>query len=186
MPKKIHPLTIVLFAAFGVAQLPAQLSDPIATDRRSDEPQQMVVNYGEEQEISVGINGGVMDPVGLVPEQVATMTITFPRSWAGMPVTLGRLDGGVVDVPTYGASASVEILPVEGLDAGIPLYRVPVDGAFQFTFQSDATSGVYRVMMSVGTTEYLLRFYAGPSRLDVGGVPAQTPAPPVTTTPPPN
>jgi hypothetical protein len=96
MPKKIHLLTTVLFAAFGVAQLPAQLSDPIATDRPSDEPQQMVVNYGEDQETSVGINGGVMDPVGLLPDQVATMTVTFPSSWAGMPVTLGRLDGGVV------------------------------------------------------------------------------------------
>ena len=186
MPKKILVLTIALFAAFGVTQLPAEsLDDPIAADRPIDEPQEMTVDYGEDQVSSVSINSGVMDPVGLLPDQVATVTLAFPRSWAGMPVTLGRLDGGEIDVPTTAASGSVEKLPAEGLDEAIPLYRIPFGGAFQFSFQAGATRGLYRVMMSVGTTEYLLRFYAGPSRLDVGAVPARPPEPQPTTTPPP-
>jgi hypothetical protein len=185
MLKNIRLLTIAMFAAFAAAQLPAQSPDSIVTDRLSDEPQQMTVDYGEEQVTSVDINGRVMEPVGLLSDQVATMTITFPSSWAGMAVTLGRLDGGVIDVPTTAASGSVQILPREELDEGIPLYRVPAGGAFQFSFQAGATLGLYRVMMSVGSTEYLLRFYAGTPRSDSldNPLPIYTPAP--STTPPP-
>ena len=166
-----------------VRPIPTPLpTPPPAPVINPDESIPVVVDYGEGKEVRVGIYGGVMEPVGFLPEQVAKVTLTFPTSWAGAPVTVGRLDGGVVGVPTSAASGIVPSLPNE-VTLTVP---IPIGGAFQFNFQAGRTHGLYRVMVSVGNTDYLLRFYVGTpaSGASVPELPTFTPAPPPSTPPP--
>jgi hypothetical protein len=107
----------------------------------------VVINYGQGQEARVSINRGLMEPVGLLPNQAVTVTLFFPSSKAGAPVAISLYDGGQINPPGS--------LPVT-----VQVHAVPATGLVQFNFQADRTPGLYRVLLSVGGNDYLLRFYA--------------------------
>jgi len=86
-------------------------------------------------------------------------------------VNLGLYDGGQVGVV---APPETRIVPLNAI------LKVATDGTVQFNFQAGRTHGLYRVLMNVGSGQYLLRFYAGtPSKVQL---PLPTPYP----TPTPN
>ena len=134
----------------GTIITPPQTPSPI-----SDESLPVVIDYGQGETTRVSINGGMMEPVGVLPTQSLTVTISFPVSRAGAQVSLGLYDGGQVGVV---APPRTTIIPVNGA------LVVATDGTAQFNFQAGRTLGLYRVLMTVGGSQYLLRFYAGTPR----------------------
>ena len=126
----------------------------------------VVVNYGQGEQTRVSIYRGMMEPVGVLPNQVVTVTISFPTSMAGAPVKLGLYDGGAAGpAPLPGQDIFTISSPP------LPIPPVPVNGSLQFNFQAGRTLGLYRVLLNVGSAQYLLRFYAGWPR------PLSTPVP---------
>ena len=127
----------------------------------------VVINYGQGEATRVSINRGVMEPVGVLPTQSVTVTVSFPVSRAGAQVNLGLYDGGQV---------GVEARPSTPIIALTAILIVATDGTVRFNFQAGRTLGLYRVLMTVGSGQYLLRFYAGsPNKVQV---PLPTPPPP--------
>jgi hypothetical protein len=124
----------------------------------------VVINYGQGETTRVSIYRGMMEPVGVLPNQGVTVTVSLPISRAGAQVSLGLCDGGQVGVV---APPRTTIIPLNGVLA------VGTDGTVQFNFQAGRTLGLYRVLMNVGSGQYLLRFYAGWPK----GLPTPVPTP---------
>jgi hypothetical protein len=141
--------------AIAIPPLPTPLPTPSAPPLpppsvNPDESLPVVINYGQGQEARATIYRSLMEPVGLHPNQAVTVTLFCSPNKADLPVTLGLYDGGQV-----GAAA----LPGSGMITLGPL-RVPAGGALQFNFQTDHTPGLYRVLVTIGGSQYLLQFYA--------------------------
>jgi hypothetical protein len=138
---------------------PVPTANPaVAVGVNPDESFPVVINYGEGQETRVQIYRGVMEPVGLRPNQVVTVTVSLPTTMAGEHVKLGLYDGGAAGP----AADPLNTITIGNL--GVPIPDVSVSGSLQFNFQTDRTLGLYRVLMTVGSRQYLLQFYAGPPR----------------------
>jgi len=128
----------------------------------------VVINHGQGQETRVNVYRGVMQPVGLLPNQSVTVTLLFPASRAGTPVVAGLYDGGQVGAV---APPGTPISPVNAV-------VVATDGTLQFNFQPDQTSGLYRVLVTAGSSQYLLQFYAvKPGTAPRGPIPEPRPVP---------
>jgi hypothetical protein len=100
-------------------------------------PIEMVVTGGTTEGVETS-HHGMMDLVGLRPNEQIAVTLNVPTSWGGNPVGIAPLDGGVV------APEGVE---VKG------------DGSVNFTFEGGDTPGLYRVLVTIGGDEYQLQFY---------------------------
>src|ERR1044071_1179942 len=84
-------------------------------------------------------HSGIIDPVGLRANELATITLSVPVSWASYPVGIAPLDGG-------------EVLGAENLLVG-------PSGTVAFGFKGGITPGLYRVVVIIGGERYHLRFY---------------------------
>jgi hypothetical protein len=130
----------------------------------ADESLPVVINYGQGETTRVSIYGGMMEPVGVLPNQSVTVTVSLPINRAGSQVSLGLYDGGQVGVV---APPRTSIIALNAI------LTVATDGTVQFNFQAGRTLGLYRVQMNVGNGQYLLRFYAGWPK----GLPTPVPTP---------
>jgi hypothetical protein len=138
-------------------------------------------------ETRVQIYHNIMEPVGVLPSQSVTVTLFLTSNLPGTLVKLGLYDGGQV------GKAAPPNTPIIAVNAVL----VAADRSVRFNFQGGRTLGLYRVLLTVGPSQYLLQFYAGvpravnPLATPTPGVsPPPTPAPittpPPVTTPPPN
>jgi len=84
-------------------------------------------------------HSGIIDPVGLRPDEQATITLIAPVAWANFPVGIAPLDGG-------------EVFGYENL-------HVATGGAFSFGFKPGITTGLYRVVVTIGGEPYQLQLY---------------------------
>lgn len=62
------------------------------------EPLQMIVDYGQAHLNPRETHHGVMEPIGLPANQKVAITLRFLKKRAGSAVTIGRLDGGEIDL----------------------------------------------------------------------------------------
>jgi hypothetical protein len=140
----------------------------------------VVISYGQNQETRVQVYRGLMEPAGVPTEQSVTVTLLLSSSYAGQIVKLGLYDGGQVGAVTVPGGDIVTFR-----DPGVGLPVVSLDGSVQFNFKAGVTFGLYRVLVTVGPTQFLLQFYAVRPR--PVGEPVVLPTPPQpqpTTTPP--
>ena len=130
-----------------------------------DELIPVVIHYGEGQETRASVHRGVLAPVGLLQNQLVNVTLLLPPTRAGEPVTFGLYDGGQLSVP-----GRIEI------NDGILPTNVSVDGTVRFNFKAGRILGLYRLLVAVGPSHYLLQFYAVP-RATGNPLPVPTPTP---------
>lgn len=128
----------------------------------------VIIQYAEGPEARTRIYRDVMDPVGLLKNQVVTVTLQFPPSKAGELVHFGLYDGGLIGAPDLPGS---EIIPIS-----INAQAVPGTGTVRFNFKAGKILGLYRLQVTVGPSQYLLQFYAV-QRATGGPLPAITPTP---------
>jgi hypothetical protein len=158
---------------------PLILVDPLPTPSvNPDESIPVVISYGQNQETRARVYRGVMDPVGMRPNQIVTVTLLLPKSVAGMDVALGLYDGGQI------GQAAVPNTSIIALTA---LLHAAADGTVQFNFQAGQTLGLYRLQLTVGPFQSLLQFYVGRPRSTSGPTPLPSPSvnPPPLPTPSP-
>jgi hypothetical protein len=139
MPNKIRGLTPLLLAAVGFGQLATPSSAPGAGDPPNEEPLQMIVDYGQSQLNRRETHHGVMETVGVPANLSVTITLRFLKKRAGAPVTIGRLDGGEIDLAGPVTIAS--------------------DGTVLFHFSAGGLPGLYRLMVD-GPEHYEIALYA--------------------------
>lgn len=92
-------------------------------------------------------HSGILDPVGLRPNERATITLSVPDNWANYPVGIAPLDGG-------------EVFGFENL-------QVTAGGTARFGFKPGNTPGLYRVVVTIGGERYQLQLYL-PRPSDLG------------------
>jgi hypothetical protein len=136
---KTLPLVALLAVVVSATdQLNAQALPP-AADAALEEPLQMIVDYGQANPRPRVTLRGVMEPAGLPANQQVTITLQFLRKRAGSAVTIGRLDGGEIDLAG----------PV----------TVSSDGSVRFHFSAGGTPGLYRLLVQ-GSQQYEISLYA--------------------------
>lgn len=157
--------------------LPSATPD-LSPARNPDESIPVVIHYGEGQEARATVYRGVMDPVGMPPGQVVTVTLLLAASKAGLPVRFGLYDGGQI-----GAAG----LPEQDIFTLSNIPVVSVDGTVVFKFKAGRILGLYRLLLTIGPDQYLLQFYATKPRSSVGLTPLPSPSvnPPPLPTPSP-
>jgi len=144
-----------------------------ARNLNSDEVIPVVIHYGEGQETRATVHRGVMAPVGLLQNQIVTVTLLLPTR-AGEPVILGLYDGGQIGAAVLPGSENISLSNL----------AVPDTGTVRFNFQAGRLLGLYRLLVTIGPGQYLLQFYAGRPRDGSLPIPTPTPpGPPVTPTP---
>jgi hypothetical protein len=142
-----------LAAVFAVIYFPAEKVSAQAQDwNRYSTPIDMVVNAGTNHERWETSHFGIMEPVGLRPNEQIAITLIVSSTHAGYPVGLAPLDGGA-------------IVGAEGL-------IVAGDGTIGFTFQGGNVPGLYRVVATIGSEQYQLRLHvAHPQDMPAGNCP---------------
>ena len=135
---KTLSLLILLPLSFGMPQVNGQTLPP-AADTHAEEPLQMIVDYGQGNLKRRVTHGGVMEPIGVPANQQVAITLQFLRKRAGRAVTIGRLDGGEIDL--QGPAT------------------ISADGSVLFHFQAGAAPGVYRLLVQ-GPEQYQISLYA--------------------------
>lgn len=103
------------------------------------EPLQMIVDYGQAQLNPRETHHGLMEPVGFPANRQVAITLRFLKKRAGSAVTIGRLDGGEIDLQGPVTIAS--------------------DGSVLFHFSAGGVPGRYRLLVQ-GPEQYELSFYA--------------------------
>jgi hypothetical protein len=136
---KTLPLLALLPVFFGAAAPVNAQALPPAADAHAEEPLQMIVVYGLGQPKHRESHHGVMEPVGLPANQPVAITLQFLRTRAGSAVTIGRLDGGEIDLAG----------PV----------TISSDGRILFHFQAGGVPGLYRLLVQ-GSQQYQISLYA--------------------------
>jgi hypothetical protein len=126
-------------SCFGISHGFAQDTSFGGLGPKSEEPLQMVIDYGVGSAKHRESHHGVFDPVQLAVGQPVAITLQFLRKRAGDAVTIVPLDGGQIDLQAPATIAA--------------------DGTVTFHFQIDSTPGLYRLMIA-GTGQYQLSLYA--------------------------
>lgn len=85
-------------------------------------------------------HGGILDPIPIRRAEQTGIHLVVPISAANSDVGIAPIDGGQVFAP-------------QGLQVGN-------DGSVNFAFSAE-TSGLYRVIITIGGEQYLTKFYAG-------------------------
>jgi len=118
----------VLIAAFATIFLPAvtQAQD----GNRHSTTIGMVADYDGTGPTERTSRFGILEPLGLGPNQQVPITLNVPRDWQDYPVGIAPLDGG-------------EIIASKDL-------HVERDGTIAFAFQGGETPGLYRVLVFIG------------------------------------
>ena len=177
--------SISLLASTGMAQLiihtpaptplpstpptlpsPSPAAQPISA---TDEILPVVIAYGEGAEARVQITRGIMEPVGVPPNQPVTVTLYLTSGIPGSPVEVGLYDGGQISPAVSQAVSLPNPAPVGTPPTGDvitvdPTVAAPIlvlaDGSVRFNFRSGLTLGLYRTLVTIGPKQYLLQFYA--------------------------
>ena len=103
-------------------------------------------------EIQRTSHSGIMDPIGLRPNQQIAIALNVSSNRANYPVGIAPLDGG-------------EVFASENL-------HVASDGTVGFTFQGGNTPGLYRVVVTIGSEQYELQLYVvKPDVVESGCIP---------------
>lgn len=84
------------------------------------------VDFGNDVVFQPAKHGTNFDPLGLLPQQTLTITVTFPTAMAGQAILAEPLDGGSLP------------LPEGGLVVG-------ADGTVVFQFQASGSPGACRI-----------------------------------------
>lgn len=158
----------------------------------TDEILPVVITYGDGTETRVQITRGIMEPVGIPPNQAVTVTLYLASGIPGSPVQVGLYDGGQISPAVSPPNpAPVQTPPTGGGITVDPTLAAPIlvlaDGSVRFNFQSGRTLGLYRTLVIIGPKQYLLQLYAVRPRPSSGlpPLPAVTPNPTPYSTPPP-
>jgi hypothetical protein len=136
---------LALFAAalisicLGILDVFAQAAPFGGLGPKSEEPLQMVIDYGVGQPKHRESHHGLLEPVGLAVGQPVQVTLRFLRKNAGGIITLSPLDGGQIDLQGPITIAS--------------------DGSVVFQYQSGSVPGLYRLAIT-GAQQYQISFYA--------------------------
>jgi hypothetical protein len=159
------PFCSVYLAAFAIAFLPlprvsAQLAEIIEEDSL-----QLAINYGGEDERRLSSHKGVIEPLGLVYNQLQPVTLLCSEDKAGQTVTLSPLDGGVEIIVNGIATAT---------DSRATLLSVANDGTADFVLKGPLP-GTYRILVTIGADQYELQFHVRRFSPDTG--PFSTPPP---------
>lgn len=110
------------------------------------------IRSGSNQEIHRTSEFGIVEPIGLRPNQQIAITLNASSNRANYPVGIAPLDGG-------------EVFSSENL-------RVASNGTVGFTFEGGNTPGLYRVVVTIGSEQYeLLLYVAKPSDIEGGCIP---------------
>jgi hypothetical protein len=119
---------------------------------------QLAINYNSDNEIRFVSHGNLVEPLGLIFNQIQPVTLICPVAKAGQPITFSPLDGGG-----------------EVIVAG-PL-SVANDGTVAVSLKAAARPGLYRILVTVGADQYQLQLYVHKLVDGPGGGPASTPPP---------
>jgi len=130
----------VLIAAFAAIFLPSvtQAQD----GNRYSTTIGMVADYDGTGPTERTSHFGILEPLGLGPNQQVQITLNVPRDWEDYPVGIAPLDGGEI------ITASKDL-------------HVESDGTIAFAFQGGETPGLYRVLVTVAGEQYELQLYIG-------------------------
>jgi hypothetical protein len=145
-------------AAAQVIVTPREPS-PTATPQLPADSIPVVITYGEGTETRVQITRGIMEPVGVPPNQPVTVTLYLASGIPGSPVQVGLFDGGQIS-PAVSPGVSVPNPPPVNSVIETDAILVLADGSVRFNFQSGLTLGLYRTLVVIGSKQYLLQFYA--------------------------
>jgi len=148
----------------------------------------VVITYGDGSQTRAQITQGIMHPVGIPPNQPVTVTLFLGSGIPGTLVKIGLYDGGQVNpVPALASPPPLPSPPPNGSNPASSPISAPIllqaDGTARFNFQSGATLGLYRTLLTIGPAQYFLQFYASKPR--AVSLPVRIPTPPTITTPPP-
>jgi hypothetical protein len=151
--KNLLLLYATCLATFALIYLPAERLFAQSPEGNSDDLLQVVINYGESNEMRSFSHGGVVEPVSLRPNSRLPFTIQVPTSRKGYPVMVGNFDGGQVN-----AIIEESDVPLSG-NGTPPNLTVSAEGTVAFSFQSGSTTGVYRLLVMVGPAHYQIQIY---------------------------
>jgi hypothetical protein len=133
-------LAAACLGAIAIVCLTAEkLSAQAEGENRYSSPIEMVVNAGTNGERQRASHDGVMEAVGLWPNEQIAITLTGSSFRAKDPVGIAPLDGGEIFAD--------------------PDLSVAGDGTVAFAFQGGRTPGLYRVVITVGPEQYQLQLY---------------------------
>jgi hypothetical protein len=102
-----------------------------------------VVTFASGQAIRSHSAGGRFAPVPLNPLDTTAITLQFPTTLAGTPVTVQPLDGGGMGLTNQSAA-------------------IASDGTISFQFQAGTPPGLYRVLVIAGATASMVQFSVPP------------------------
>jgi hypothetical protein len=132
--------TLVVSAVLALSfNTPVPVHSQESSPGAAIEPLQMIVDYGQSQVNPRETHHGVMEPVGLPANQQVAITLRFLKKRAGDSVTIGRLDGGEIDLAGPVTIAS--------------------DGSVLFHFSAGGVPGLYRLLVQ-GRERYEIPLYA--------------------------
>jgi|GEM_PF-2086993 len=154
------PSAGLLAQTFGVEELPAEESP----DKKSKDPVELVINYGNGNEARLPSHRGMVEPISMQPNQLMPFSLQFPGDKVQLPVAIAPLEGGEV-IPM----ASVTDIAVSS--GGIFTFNyeradelfVDQSGIIRFGYRSSPTVGVYRVVVHLPGEQHILEFHVLPA-----------------------
>jgi hypothetical protein len=142
----------------------------------------VVIAYGDGLETRAQITRGLMQPAGIPFDKPVTVTLFLGSGIPGTPVHVGLYDGGQIASVVAGLSNPPPNIVTDFLGNTVSI-SVGTDQTVRFNFQSGGPLGLYRVLLTIGSKQYLLQFYAVRPRGSTTLPPL--PIAPVVPTPPP-
>ena len=129
----------------GNSELLAQTSVPAAPPTAPYAPKPQIdaattIGVATNQAVTVNSTGRISDRVGLLPNQIVSVSVKFAAMKVGHSITIEALDGGYIRT------------------AGWPLI-VAADNTTSFTFQASGEPGMHRVILHDGAQEIGLQFW---------------------------
>lgn len=96
---------------------------------------------------------GVYPQLDMGPQMRARIELHFPEAKPGDKVAIGVMDGGRIMLQ----DADRRVHPAPG-----PTHRVGADNRIRFIFETDASNGIYRVLVRRGLESRQVEFWVGP------------------------
>lgn len=125
----------------------------ISANGDSDDLIQLVLNYGESSEARFSCHEGMVQPVSVHINNHLPFILEVPSEKKEYPVMVADLDGGQVN-----AMIRESEVPLSG-NPTPPALFVSANGTIQLAFQAGNTTGLYRILVTVGVEQYQLRIY---------------------------
>src|ERR1043166_1298453 len=137
----MHPYKFfaILIAALAAIFLPTVTQ--AQEGNRHSPPIGMVADFDGTGPTERTSQSGILEPLGLGPNQQVPIILNVPRSWEDYPVGFAPLDGGAI---------------IADKDP-----HVESDGTIAFAFQGGDLPGLYRVLVIVAGEQFELQLYVG-------------------------